>query len=233
MHSLAKILPALILLASFAIAQNCGPQANNRVCAPGFCCSQYSYCGNTAAYCAPGCLEKFSGPGAACYAQEGPHPPVPTKKPKPSPTKTTKKPVQPPPTQSFPSEIPEIDTCGVKNGFKCPGVGPGGYFYRCCSSAGHCGPKNPLQPASIYCGGGCQAGFGQNCDSSKSPPPKPQEAADVGGRGDTCGPIVNRRCGSGLCCSGSNFCGEGAEYCRQGGEEVGGNWCQSSWGRCD
>ena len=31
--------------------------------------------------------------------------------------------------------------------------------------------------------------------------------------GETCGPIVNKKCASGLCCSGSNFCGTGVDFC--------------------
>jgi hypothetical protein len=34
-------------------------------------------------------------------------------------------------------------------------------------------------------------------------------AAETAHDGETCGPIVNKKCASGLCCSGSNFCGTG------------------------
>lgn len=81
-----------------------------------------------------------------------------------------------------------------------------GYFYRCCSSAGHCGPKNDIQDQALYCGTGCQPGFGK-CDEEPKPP-MPSGSPGVAQAGETCGPIVNRRCAEGLCCSGSNFCGE-------------------------
>lgn len=41
---------------------------------------------------------------------------------------------------TFMMEVPHIDVCGKdSNGITCPGAGTNGYFYRCCSSAGHCG----------------------------------------------------------------------------------------------
>lgn len=132
---------------------------------------------------------------------------------------------------------------------KCPGAGSNGYFYRCCSPFGHCGPKNDvrlgsfllyleyprgtaltrhslqLQDQALYCGTGCQAGYG-DCSLTKTPPTSPVAAPKIVGDGDTCGPIVNAKCGSGLCCSGSNFCGSGANFCGSA------NWCQPKWGAC-
>ncbi|OCL05725.1 carbohydrate-binding module family 18 protein [Glonium stellatum] len=141
-----------------------------------------------------------------------------TAKPSPSPSPLTS-------TAAFASTIPEIDVCGsAKGGVSCPGAGRNGYFYRCCSAAGHCGPKNNIQDQSIYCGAGCQAGYGK-CDK-ESAPADPTAAAGVARDGETCGPIVNRRCAAGLCCSGSNFCGTTADFCGAA------NWCQPKWGRC-
>jgi hypothetical protein len=65
-----------------------------------------------------------------------------------------------------------------------------------------------------------------------APPPPPMPPHGSSPAGKECGPIVNKKCAAGLCCSGSNFCGTGKDYCKQGGEDVGGNWCQKDWGMC-
>lgn len=54
-------------------------------------------------------------------------------------------PTSPSPSGPYTSQVPNIDVCGsAQGGVKCPGAGSNGYFYRCCSSAGHCGPKNDV-----------------------------------------------------------------------------------------
>lgn len=172
-------------------------------------CSEYSYCGLTIEYCNSRCQKDFGGPGApnSCSPAES------------SPT---------PPPGTFPSSIPVIDTCGGTTGTSCTPVGPGGYFYRCCSSAGHCGPKNPIQDASSYCGTGCQSGAGR-CDPDTlkpSLPSGPPQGTPLAAKGETCGPIVKKPCAAGLCCSGSNFCGDTEDFCGVA------NWCQPGWGEC-
>lgn len=174
-------------------------------------------CGTTKDHCdAATCLKPFSAAGSSCA-------------PKASTTmKTTTKASAPTsPAQTFPASVPVIDVCGhAQGGVTCPGAGANGYFYRCCSSAGHCGPKNDIQDQSLYCGTGCQAGYGK-CDSEKAPAePSVPRGADAG-EGETCGPIVNKKCKTGLCCSGSNFCGTGNDFCGAA------NWCQSKWGKCN
>ncbi|KAF2749026.1 carbohydrate-binding module family 18 protein [Sporormia fimetaria CBS 119925] len=214
----ATIISALAL--GSVNAQNCGPQYGNQRCAPGLCCSQYGWCDTTPAHCDPAnCLRAFSGAGSSCAVRHvlenlgG------------TPTSSRPPPASTSPPGSFPSVIPAIDTCGTNGGgVSCPGVGTNGYYYRCCSPAGHCGPKNPIQDAAQYCGTGCQAGFGK-CNTMAIPPP-PAGAPGTAGAGETCGPIVNRRCAAGLCCSGSNFCGTGPDFCGAA------NWCQPSWGTC-
>lgn len=158
--------------------------------------SQYGWCDTGAAYCDPAtCLKAFSGKNSSC-ASSGTA----------TTLKTTKAAAATP--SSFASQIPVIDVCGhAQGGVSCPGAGLGGYFYRCCSSAGHCGPKNDIQDQGLYCGTGCQAGYGK-CDSEKKPA-LPTGQPGLSGEGETCGPIVNKKCGNGLCCSGSNFCGTG------------------------
>ncbi|KAF2447347.1 carbohydrate-binding module family 18 protein [Karstenula rhodostoma CBS 690.94] len=211
---------ALLSLATVAVAQNCGPKYNNAVCAAGKCCSQYGWCNTSAAHCDPTtCLKSFSGKGSPCAAS-----PTTTTTTLKTKTSSTAKPPSP-----YASTIPIIDICGhAQGGISCPGAGPSGYFYRCCSSAGHCGPKNNIQDQELYCGAGCQGGFGK-CDSVAKPAMltgRPGRPGTAVGEGETCGPIVGRRCKRGLCCSGSNFCGRGEAFCGAG------NWCQRGWGRC-
>ncbi|KAF2257379.1 carbohydrate-binding module family 18 protein [Trematosphaeria pertusa] len=201
-------------LASMALAQNCGPQYQNQVCAAGKCCSQYGWCDTTPAHCDPAtCLKQYSGTGSSCKNGAST-----TLK-----TSSTKKPTST--SSPYASSIPVIDVCGsAQGGVSCPGAGLNGYFYRCCSSAGHCGPKNDIQDQSLYCGTGCQAGYGK-CDT-ETKPPEPTSGAGTAQAGGSCGPIVNKKCASGLCCSGSNFCGTGTDFCGAA------NWCQPKWGKC-
>jgi hypothetical protein len=149
-------------LASVVLAQNCGPNYNNQVCDAGKCCrtpnSRYTgqnklifnyrqpvrmgtsittkthpsrmtpltnpQCDAGADYCDPAsCLKPFSGPGSSCSSTA---------------TTLTTLPISQPTSTGFPSAVPEIDVCGAAvGGVTCPGVGANGYFYRCCSTAGH------------------------------------------------------------------------------------------------
>ncbi|KAL8966135.1 MAG: hypothetical protein Q9197_006157, partial [Variospora fuerteventurae] len=194
-------------------------------------------CDSTPAHCDPkNCQKAFSGAGSSCAVRAS------------SPSSASRNieraaaaptiPILPPPSEfvggstttptnpsnPYVSAVPEIDVCGSgQGGVRCPGAGSNGYFYRCCSSAGHCGPKNDDQ--GIYCGAGCQGNFGE-CAFNKQPPTSPATPPKTVGAGDTCGPIVNAKCGAGLCCSGSNFCGTGPDFCGAA------NWCQPKWGAC-
>ncbi|KAH8624368.1 hypothetical protein IG631_21107 [Alternaria alternata] len=185
---------ALLSLVSVAFAGNCGPQNGNAKCAANECCSQYGWCGTTVDHCdAKTCLHPFSGASSSC-------------KPTQTTMKTSATKQATSPATTFPTAVPEIDVCGhAQGGVTCPGAGANGYFYRCCSSAGHCGPKNDIQDQALYCGDGCQAGYGK-CDNQKAPA-EPTAPKGTSGAGETCGPIVNKKCAAGLCCSGSNFCG--------------------------
>ncbi|KAF2655782.1 carbohydrate-binding module family 18 protein [Lophiostoma macrostomum CBS 122681] len=208
---------AVLSIASVAVAQNCGPQYGNTKCAAGNCCSQYGWCDTDAAHCdAATCLSQFSGAGSSCAAKASTTLKTSTK----APTSTSKN-----TATTFPSTVPQIDVCGsAQGGVTCPGAGANGYFYRCCSSAGHCGPKNDIQDQSLYCGTGCQAGYGK-CNTMAKPA-EPTSGAGTAQNGEACGPIVNKKCASGLCCSGSNFCGTGTDFCGAA------NWCQKNWGKC-
>jgi len=118
------------------------------------------------------------------------------------------------------SVIPSPDTCGSSVGKSCSPVGPAGWFYRCCSAAGYCGPTDSANQAS-YCGTGCQSTHGDCSTQSVPTLPSPTNAA-VSSTGE-CGPIVNLVCPSPDCCSQSNYCGTGTSYCSSAN-------CQSGWG---
>ncbi|KAH7052153.1 hypothetical protein B0J12DRAFT_65337 [Macrophomina phaseolina] len=203
-----------LFFAVTGFCQNCGPKYNNQVCAANACCSQYGWCDVSSAHCDPStCLRDWSGPDSSC-----------AKKPSTVTTSSTAKTTT---TTTFATTVPNIDVCGhAQGGVTCPGAGLNGYFYRCCSSAGHCGPKNDIQDASSYCGDGCQAGYGKCGVAGVAKPAKPSGVAGVAGEGENCGPIVNKKCAAGLCCSGSNYCGTGTDFCGSA------NWCQPEWGAC-
>ncbi|KAF4533864.1 hypothetical protein BFW01_g9052 [Lasiodiplodia theobromae] len=245
MPSYISLLLLLLLAAASGLCQNCGPKYNNQICAANTCCSQYGWCDTGADYCDPAtCLSAFSGPGSSCAIQfTNPQHLSRPKQKKSNNNLTTTKPTTTTKTSSttrtttatatntnntFAASIPVIDVCGhAQGGVSCPGAGPGGYFYRCCSAAGHCGPKNDIQDAAMYCGDGCQAGFGKcGVNGVSKPVTTPSGSTGTAGEGETCGPIVNKRCADGLCCSGSNFCGTGEDFCGAA------NWCQPSWGSC-
>jgi basic endochitinase B len=174
---------ALLLILSPALAQECGLLLTGEkvICPSGLCCSQYNWCGTSASYCdASTCQPGLSGAGSPCISSS----------------------TAPP----YTSDLPEIDTCDGPSGISCPGAGAEGYFYRCCSSAGHCGPKNNLQDQSLYCGPGCQPEYG-NCDADRHVPPQPTALPGLAEQGGECGPIVNLKCQAKECCSGSNWCG--------------------------
>lgn len=98
--------------------------------------SQHGWCDTDFAHCDPAdCLKAFSGPGSSCASDT-------------SVSKTTLKTTSSTnhsSTSAYISSIPNIDVCGsASGGVSCPGAGTNVYFYRCCSSHGHCGPKNDV-----------------------------------------------------------------------------------------
>ncbi len=66
---LAAAVVAIISLVQVCEAQQCGSQAGNALCANDLCCSQYGYCGSTAAYCGTGCQSQ-------CTSTPSPPPPA-------------------------------------------------------------------------------------------------------------------------------------------------------------
>ncbi|KAF6232956.1 hypothetical protein HO173_008919 [Letharia columbiana] len=221
-----SIILITLCLLSLSFGQNCGPQYGNQTCAPGDCCSDHGWCDTGPAWCDPTtCQKQFSGPGSSCASLATPaYFASSTSSSLPSAL------VAPP---SYVSTVPNIDVCGhAVGGVSCPGAGvppdpnEPGYYYRCCSSGGHCGPKNNIESQDLYCGADtCQVGFG-DCATNRTAPPLPSGPPTTAGMGLTCGPIVNAKCGDGLCCSGSNYCGSTVDFCGAA------NWCQPLWGNC-
>ncbi|KAK8152287.1 hypothetical protein BC567DRAFT_238611, partial [Phyllosticta citribraziliensis] len=144
-----------LLCACLVAGQNCGLQFDGEVCDDGNCCSQYGWCDTDAAHCDPAtCQTAYSGAGSSCSAKG-----TTAASPALSSTSSTASSTTASPS-SHVSSIPVIDTCGPSEHVSCPGAGPNGYYYRCCSSAGHCGPKNSIQDQDMYCGTGCQPEYG-------------------------------------------------------------------------
>ncbi|KAF6833304.1 polysaccharide deacetylase [Colletotrichum plurivorum] len=100
-------------------------------------------------------------------------------------------------------------TCGGTNGYTCLNSA----FGNCCSFYGFCGSS------LVYCGTGCQSGFG-SCS-----PPSPGVSDTSNG---LCGSQFQATCknyGEKKCCSASGFCGNTAAHCGTG--------CQSLFGNCN
>lgn len=73
---LALSLASLLLITSRA--QQCGRQAGGALCAGSLCCSQFGWCGDTAAYCDPsqGCQSRCWGSGSTPPSTPSPSPGV-------------------------------------------------------------------------------------------------------------------------------------------------------------
>ena len=163
---------AIALLLSVAFAQICGPDGGNRRCAVG-CCSQYGYCGTTAAYCGAGCKPNFgtcSGTNLPGDERCGP---------------------------SFGNKVcsnnqccSQYQYCGKANDYCGTGCKPAfgqcgtaaeercgaGFANRkcdfgCCSKYGYCGTT------AAYCGAGCQPGASQKqCTPDPTPGSWPKQS---------------------------------------------------------
>lgn len=197
----------------------CGPANGNTICDPtstkysGSCCSQYGWCGNSAAYCGTGCL---SGCGGAVPAAE------------------------PPPTTGG-GTAPRTDArCGKDfAGATCDSNGP---FGGCCSAYGYCGSTEGHCLPANGCQNGCTGSTPattapvQLVTTATRPPStttsgepvlgKPSSLADpeiptgkptIDG---TCGAtFANTICGTwyqGSCCSMYGYCGDTASHCGAG-----------------
>ncbi|KAL0717062.1 hypothetical protein Bca4012_066384 [Brassica carinata] len=197
----------------FKPVEQCGRQAHGALCHDDLCCSSYGWCGNTTAYCGPGCQSQCTPPAPA--PAPTPTPPNPTTR---IPPKTKKRVIKT--TKQGPIFVGFLhcsralptrgnarlgEQCGHQaDGALCPGG-------LCCSKEGFCGTTKP------YCGPGCQS----QCDYDPTPlaPPPPDPFKPV----PQCGhDAKGALCPGGLCCSKEGYCGTTEPYC--------GNGCQS---QCD
>ncbi|TLD21132.1 hypothetical protein PspLS_09238 [Pyricularia sp. CBS 133598] len=110
--------------------------------------------------------------------------------------------------------ISQDATCGSITMLTCQGSA----FGNCCSKNGYCGSTY------VYCGTGCQAGFGScglNSTVTNSTSPSSQQVSLDGtcGNGITC-----QGSGFGDCCSPNGWCGSSDAYCGTG--------CQPDSGMC-
>jgi len=97
------------------------------------------------------------------------------------------------------------------------GPGSGGYVCpndECCSQWGYCGFGN------LYCGSGCQNGYGTG--SCSNPVVGNLPVTQLGG---SCGEAAGYRCPSPECCSQWGYCGTTSLHCGAG--------CEGSYGECD
>ncbi|KAH8892816.1 glycoside hydrolase/deacetylase [Thozetella sp. PMI_491] len=106
--------------------------------------------------------------------------------------------------------VPSPDgTCGAQSGNKYTCAGS--KYDQCCSAFGYCGGND------LFCGAGCQSGFG-SCSSGPTPSPD-----------GTCGPSSAGKytcAGSKYdgCCSAFGYCGGSEFFCGTG--------CQAGYGKC-
>jgi glucan 1,3-beta-glucosidase len=122
----------------------------------GQCCSQYGWCGATAAYCGTGCQSAFGtcGTGSTSSSSKPSTASVSSPSSNPSTSSTSS-------ASSTPAKPVSPDgSCGGTTGYTCAGLASG----TCCSQYGWCGST------SAYCGTGCQSAFGTCSGSSSSSP---------------------------------------------------------------
>lgn len=113
----------------------------------GSCCSQYSYCGSTPAYCATGCQ---SGYGSCSSTSPSPSQPAST------------------------TTVSKDGTCGGTKGYTCLKSTFGnccsqyGYWYACVPLNFKCSLTESYYSgsSSAYCGTGCKSAYG-SCSASK------------------------------------------------------------------
>ena len=215
----------ILTLLTLTIAEECGPLGANAKCPGTECCSQYGWCGLTAAYCGAGCLSAFG----TCTGTTPPTTTPPTTPPTSTPPVSTNGRCG----NGFATSCPSSQCCsqysycgattaycgtGCQSGFgTCTGLTPttppttpsgeercGPDFQnricannKCCSAQQYCGTAND------YCGPNCRSAFGK-CGVAYE---------------ERCGASNgNKKCSFG-CCNASGYCG--SSYCGAG--------CQSAF----
>eukprot|EP00834_Sanchytrium_tribonematis_P001308 NODE_31_length_37178_cov_0.413576.p7 type:complete len:462 gc:universal NODE_31_length_37178_cov_0.413576:25333-23948(-) len=165
----------------------CGSANNGAKCATGLCCSQYNYCGNTAAHCGTGCQSGFG----TCTST----PPSPT----PSPT-------------TVPSPTPPGANGPCGNNAAAPANNKVCQTGLCCSQYGYCGTGTAY---CTNCQSGF--GTGCSTPSPTPTPttvPSPTPPGPNGPCGNNAAAVTgNKVCQTGLCCSQYGYCGTGTAFC--------------------
>ncbi|GAB7362286.1 hypothetical protein MBLNU230_g2304t1 [Neophaeotheca triangularis] len=132
----------------------CGP-SNGLACRAGFCCSREGWCGLGEPWCGAGCQPGFG----LCGTDTSPAPTTVPTTPATSTTTST--------SFASPTGITQDGSCGVENGQACREG-------SCCSRFGWCGASD------LYCGVGCQSGFGLCADDEVvSPVPTTNSTVEV------------------------------------------------------
>lgn len=106
------VILSLGLLVVTSKAEQCGEQADGALCPEGLCCSNYGWCGTTAAYCDPGNCQ------SQCPAPSPPPPPPP-----PPPPFTPPPPVSPDDISNIISESLFDELLAYRNDPACPASG--------------------------------------------------------------------------------------------------------------
>ncbi|KAI4653688.1 hypothetical protein J4E93_001455 [Alternaria ventricosa] len=220
-RSSLRVVPAKRQTAKYSQDGKCGPANGNLLCDPnstvykGTCCSQYGWCGSTAAHCTQGCLSGCDN-GAS--------------KPAPQPSKAATAGAAKPRTDG---------RCGKDfGGATCDANGAYG---GCCSSYGYCGSTDGHCLAANGCQNGCkgatatQPAKGNPAPVSSRPPSTTTSGEPVLGKPSTapaskptgvattdgsCGAkFGNTVCGNwaqGSCCSMYGYCGNTTSHCGEG-----------------
>ncbi|KAI9337719.1 hypothetical protein DFJ73DRAFT_798413 [Zopfochytrium polystomum] len=123
---------------------------NGKRCHPGFCCSQYGYCGESEDHCGAGCQAGFG----ECWSG-GSSSVVST-------STTAASSVDSSPPSSSTAAAASTTTLALTGDGACGGNGRRCYPGYCCSQYGYCGTTDE------FCGAGCQAGFGECGGSAAS-----------------------------------------------------------------
>ncbi|GJC94983.1 chitin recognition protein [Colletotrichum higginsianum] len=200
-------LPTSSLLAS--VNGECGG-LNGRTCLGtsfGNCCSQYDYCGNSAAHCGTGCKSAFGTCNAGSSSSAGPSVSSSAGTPVSSAASTRVSSTNP--AAATNTRLSTSGECGGTAGFNCLGSN----FGDCCSPYNYCGNT------TAHCDTGCQSNFGRCSGTGAN-----VQVSLNGNCGPTNGGATCAGSSFGNCCSTYGYCGSTSAFCGTG--------CQSGFGTC-
>ncbi|WQF76399.1 Putative chitin-binding, type 1, NodB domain, glycoside hydrolase/deacetylase, beta/alpha-barrel [Colletotrichum destructivum] len=200
-------LPTSSLLAS--INGECGG-LNGRTCLGtsfGNCCSQYDYCGNSAAHCGTGCKSAFGTCNAGSSSSAGSS--VSSSAGTPASSAASTRVSSTNPAAATNTRLSTSGECGGTAGFNCLGSN----FGDCCSPYNYCGNT------TAHCDTGCQSNFGRCSGTGAN-----VQVSLNGNCGPTNGGATCAGSAFGNCCSTYGYCGSTSAFCGTG--------CQSGFGTC-